>query len=82
MRAILVVLVFLSCAIGCAPTVATGRRQSEQTTHPAGAPLSPFDTCTVYTAREPATERDHRAPCSDLAALPGSPAAGGPHYTT
>ena len=73
---IFLVLVILT---GCAPSAVPSSRVDESVTHPAVAPLAPFDTCSVYTAREPASARDHRTPCTDIpyALTP----AGGPHYS-
>lgn len=81
MRAILVSLVVLSLASGCTAPAVGGGRVDESTTHPTAAPLSPFDSCTVYTAREPAGARDHRTPCSEIDYAAASPPAGGPHYS-
>lgn len=64
-------------ASGCpAPTA---MRTDERVVHPAAPPIAPFDECTVYTATELATARDHRAACSPLA-FPFTPPAGGSHY--
>ncbi len=79
MRLSLAVLFVLVGLAACAPAPLTVR-VDEMTTHPLAAPLAPFDSCTVYTAREPAGARDHRQPCSTLE-YPLFPPAGGPHYT-
>jgi hypothetical protein len=78
-RAILTVPLLLVLASACAPTAAA-TRVDETYTHPDLPPLSPFDACTVYTAREPAVARDHRTPCSEID-YPLLPPAGGPHYS-
>jgi hypothetical protein len=70
----------LVLAASCAP-VASSSRVDETTTHPAAAPLAPFDACTVYTAREPTPVPEHRTPCSVID-YPIAPPSGGPHYSS
>jgi hypothetical protein len=71
-------LLFLLFVSACAPAVTA--RVDESFAHPDQPPLAPFDACTVYTAREPASARDHRTPCSDIE-YAFVPPAGGPHYS-
>jgi hypothetical protein len=54
-------------------------RTDERVTHPAAAPIAPFDECTVYTATELSVARDHRPVCSALR-YPFLPPVGGPHF--
>ncbi len=67
----------LLLAVGC--SAAAPARTDERIAHPDAPPIAPFDECTVYTATERATARDHRPVCSALA-YPSMPPAGGPHF--
>lgn len=71
---------FVVLVSSCGPSEVSSTRVDEMTTHPDAEPLAPFETCDVYTAREPAEARDHRDPCSDVGYVLVPP-AGGPHYS-
>ncbi len=47
--------------------------------HPGEPPIAPATECVVTIAREPASSREHRDPCSEID-YPRHPPAGGPHY--
>lgn len=57
----------------------TPMRVDVEESSPGGTPIAPSTECTVTTWREPASARDHREPCSELA-YPFHPPASGPHY--
>ena len=81
-----------STALGCP---AAQGRTDEQFSMGLGAPLAPFDSCMIYTAREPSSSASHVAACTPMGSVlrgtnpmgsvlrgtnPMAPPVGGTHY--
>lgn len=63
----------------CSSADGTPTRFDEVTTHPDAPPIAPFETCSVYTARETVTSFSHGFVCSELTHT-SYPPVGGDHY--
>lgn len=76
------IAIFSTATLGCP---ATQGRVDEAFSMGTGAPLGAFDSCMIYTAREPSVARSHVAPCTDLGPIlrganPMAPPVGGTHF--